>query len=1224
MPRRPRTLHLAPARLAVGVVLLLTAMLVGLGASAQLVAHAGPGTAGRPAGSGAVQEQPAPEDPVQEVEPGQTPGEPEAPAPTEPEPEPPSPEPEPPSPEPEPPSPEPPTPTPPDPTTTPPDPDDSGSPEPSDPPTSPPTTEPPGPEPVLDVTASPKRQVVGGIIVVSAMVTDGAEDGYLELEVVSGAGTGTRSGPQLDYPCDVPGQAVVVGTYRDGSDTLQDREVLVCDPVVPNERPVVELVPDVDRQRLGAPVVVRGTVLSGATGGTWSFSSTGELPGRPDGNTFTYDCRADEDLTVTGVYRVEDYAESDAVSLSCVGLEVVLTVEPRTQLLAGPVTATATSTGGIGVVSYAFDEDVAAADGDGDATGGDAASVDAGTESSATAATSTVALTCTQVGRLTIMVTAADDGGQTDSDSAAVECLAPLSVSLTPSSARVPVDGSATLIGAVSGGSGSGTWSVGPGSAAGSTVADGAFTVTCSEAGELGLRAVFDDADPVVPPTSTTAGITCVDDFGPTPQVTINPETAMRMVSEGHSVEADVAQGRQDGVLTFAVTGAHELASQDEQSPYRLEYQGVVIGTDQVVATYTYGRDGLSVSDTATVTWQRPPTQVRVEVQRPRGRVGTDLLTTIRTEGFSGSLGLRITSDSGDPLITAEASDRGGGVYTYTYARKRAGTDTIVAVAGTAGSGEVLVSDPVQHVWTDGARHVVLTPDDETSCLGSPFVATATVTDDAGGVSGVTVSFTASAPGQPVVTRNAVTDGLGRATTEYTRSEAVEGETLSASVVGLEAGSPPAEAVVDHVWQDCQGLRLVLLPNATEGLARSAFTVTAQVLDDEGAAAGATIDLRAVMPGAPDRAVTLRADAQGLASFTYSRDAVGTDEISATATVGEREAATSAVHFWRDGAGLQVTLEPAGTTSLTGSEFTATVLVSRDGLAVTGAQVALRAELAGEDTLTHSTSTDADGLASFTFTRQTAGLEIVVAEVQAGDRSGQAAAAHLWKDAEDLRLTLGPAGIASAVGSSFELTATVLDGGQPARGATVTFTASQPGTIEVIGLAQSDDAGRATFAYSRDRVGGEVVTATVVVDARAGAASVFHLWRDGDRVRAQDPEAQLLLSPTDTVPGGGVAATGAGCARFTDVVLEVGGVQAAVVIASVEGTYETPLEVPAELAVDRHVVEATCDTISTQASLDLVSTTSGTGSLDSGVATTSALLLFLTLVGARLLPPEEL
>lgn len=655
-------------------------------------------------------------------------------------------------------------------------------------------------------------------------------------------------------------------------------------------------------------------------------------------------------------------------------------------------------------------------------------------------------------------------------------------------------------------------------------------------------------------------------------------------------------------ILDGPEAGTH-LDMEGGPRQYVSRYRGWAAGVNHFVAGYPGDGPPLPSSNVVEHTWE--DLAVTLSPDGESSLVGTTHQLTATIPGDPRGITFTVTDG---PNKGREGFARAPG-NTWTYSSSAAGTDTIVASV-VEGEGSI-ESEPVTQTWTNPVGvDVALAPRDASTCVGSPFDVTVTTTSDGYPVMDVPVDVRASGEALPLITQSVRTDSSGSATASITRDTAGT-ETVSASVGGRMqiTGATP----VTHTWIDCGGLGISLTPAGTTSLVGSPFTVTAVVDYGDGPLANTPVDFRASLPGGQVQTWTVRTDELGHASFTYTRQRPGTEEIMGLVSAFDLRGEATVSHRWVAEPGLAVSLAPPGTTSVTGSPFTATVLASSGRRPLEGAVVRFRSSRPGEHDITSAARTNASGLASLRYSRPTAGTDVVTAEVTAGRRRGQASVTHFWVAAANLGLRVDPAGTANRVGETFTATTAFTDGGRPVADADVTFRVSAPGEPDIIAVRKTRGDGRATFSYSRATIGTDTVSAEASVGSRTATASIAHLWRT-DLVVPPVAGTRLLLDRPSTLPGGKVVATGGGCAPGSGVTLVVAGRNVATVTSGAEGSYTAPLNVP-DLDLGRYTLTANCSDSAARTMLDLVAVTSSSGAAVPGAATAAAVLAFFALLG---------
>ena len=439
-----------------------------------------------------------------------------------------------------------------------------------------------------------------------------------------------------------------------------------------------------------------------------------------------------------------------------------------------------------------------------------------------------------------------------------------------------------------------------------------------------------------------------------------------------------------------------------------------------------------------------------------------------------------------------------------------------------------------------------------------------------------------------------------------------------------------------HGWQSC-ALDVTVEPAGSTTTVGSPLAPVVTVRDPAGRPmAGATVAVRITMSGQEDVVADLVTDDAGLATTEYRREVPGTDRITADATSWDRRGTGTAEHVWVNGA-LQVSLAPAGTSSVGGSPFTVTALVTDGEKPIVGADIGFLVQMSGQDDLGGPpVRTDADGEATYTWTRTLAGDDAVSVVVIAGDLIGRAATTHRWTLVPTLRLALDPAGTTSPVGTDFTATATVTVDGRPVTGTDVALTAGRPDRPGTPRTVRTDTAGRAALTYRSADAGTDTITATVTVpNVGQGSASITHLWRAADvvrppvkrpdlKIRPQSPSPKPSPGPQATSPGSGQPAPpgpavveGTQCPPGSQVTLTAGGVALGTVTADANGDFTVPARIP-DLSVGRHTLVASCPPVRVERDMDVVRRSSSTGTGAAAASTAAVVLSFFVLLGGQL------
>jgi hypothetical protein len=736
----------------------------------------------------------------------------------------------------------------------------------------------------------------------------------------------------------------------------------------------------------------------------------------------------------------------------------------------------------------------------------------------------------------------------------------------------------------------------------------------------------------VAPGTDTIVATLVTEEFGSfrsnpaeqawnTPVVTLSQDSDRSIVGDTATVSAHVT-GTVTGEVSFSVGGTNAgaaVARSGSLPDVTGIYSSSQDASDSITGSVTVG-ERTYTSAPLSHGWVTPVVVVSQDTSTSKHDDPVLLTATVSPSDVAGAVTFTVTGDGRDLSLRDDGSD---GNWTASYERDAKGKDTITATLSGA-SGPSFTSEAIEHRWVDVlGPTVVLAPAGATTCTGARFSPTVTVTDNDDPVAdtAVSLSIDPAAPGQPFT---GTTDVDGHVTLPYSSSTAGI-DTLTASAV--VAGETTTSAAVPHSWAACE-LTVTIDPPGTTSTVDSTFSPTVSVRDGDGQpVADADVELQITQPDKPAVAPILRSPRTGqfgTVSIGYSRSKAGTDRIDAVVTAGDRKGRATIQHFWVD-AQLQVSLAPAGTSSLTRSPFTATALVTRDRKPFPGAAVTLTAVLTADGApkpvdVHGQVRTGPDGQASVTFTRMVAGSDTVSVDVTADGDTGRAAIVHFWTAVPGLSLTLGPAGVSTVVRTDFTVSAELLVDGDPAPEVGLTFTASMERQPDVPGSGRTDADGRAGFTYQRDTVGPDTVSVTVTLpDGRTGEASVAHLWKGPE---AGGPVIPETVTPTVAVrgipvPNGQVTVVGTGCPAGAQVGLLIDGQDVGSARARDDGSYRADVRL-AGLAVGRHPLTASCPPVVAKGNIDVVVPTAATGTAAAGTTTAAAVMCFFVLLGGQL------
>ena len=601
--------------------------------------------------------------------------------------------------------------------------------------------------------------------------------------------------------------------------------------------------------------------------------------------------------------------------------------------------------------------------------------------------------------------------------------------------------------------------------------------------------------------------------------------------------------------------------------------------------------------------------------------VGDEFSTTVRlTEAGVPLQGWNITFEvaslagEGSPPSEQVATDENGEAV-FAYTRDKPGADSVTAEVTVDG---VPLGQSIGHAWDDVPSEVVvdLGPVGITSLVGSSFTTTAVVTDRGTPVEGATVLFEVVMPGQTSLIEEASTDVNGAASYTYIRD--VAGSERIVATVAIDGEE--TTWVIGHTWVDIPGLTFDVVPDQATSMVDTPFTATAVLMQGDRPVTGELISFTVVMTGAPDESGRARTGPDGTASFRWRRAVPGTDQLTATYTAPDgTQVEASLMHTWLDDPpALQVALGPSDVTTVVGSSFTPTAVVTEeDGTPIEGARVRFEAALPGAPSERAVQSTDANGLASYSYTRKQVGTEEVAAVVTHDGHRAQTAIGHTWIDIPGLSFEVTPPRGSSAVNTWYKVTASLRVDNRPARDARIVFETDAAQGAGGAKVQRTGADGTVPFRWRRMLQGVEQLTATYTTpEGQEISDGHVHVWTSKP---LPEHEADLTLEDPSVPPGGDVQATGFGCEAVPEVTLSLDGQAVATVTADGTGAYAATLTVPEETSLDDHSVVASCGTVVVERILNVSRPGGETATPMAAIVTTSAVLTFFMLLGGQVL-----
>ncbi len=234
----------------------------------------------------------------------------------------------------------------------------------------------------------------------------------------------------------------------------------------------------------------------------------------------------------------------------------------------------------------------------------------------------------------------------------------------------------------------------------------------------------------------------------------------------------------------------------------------------------------------------------------------------------------------------------------------------------------------------------------------------------------------------------------------------------------------------------------------------------------------------------------------------------------------------------------QLTLTPGAAVLLVGETDAIQAKLTSSGAPVAGAPV-----LFVVGAVVSPLTTDANGIATFSYAGSAAGVQAILACVDANGNAGcdleetHATATALFVEHHEYALALAPSTATNPVGSSHALTALLTDNGAPVSGAAVRFAVT--GAHAVSGSAATDGLGLTGFDYAGTVVGQDAIAACHDANAdgtcnqgEAAAAATKYWTAPGPFALSLLPvraagNAGTLHSVTATLTAGGQPVSGA-------------------------------------------------------------------------------------------------
>jgi protocatechuate 3,4-dioxygenase beta subunit len=653
-------------------------------------------------------------------------------------------------------------------------------------------------------------------------------------------------------------------------------------------------------------------------------------------------------------------------------------------------------------------------------------------------------------------------------------------------------------------------------------------TVTVNASSSWRARTIEIVAERIPTEPSATATKTWV--VGAPAGLDLAPATSTNTVGTPHDMTATLSDGFgnpiEGAAVHFAVTGdgspdpAVGDDATDADGEVTFSFTNETVGANTITACVdedvSHSCDVGELTTTATKTWLvGAAADIDLSPPTDANPVGTDHdMTATVTDEFGNAVeGVDVHFDvngngTPDPAADDDTTDADGEA-TFSFTNETAGTDTITACIDDDSSHSCEIGETIAtatKTWLAGAAaQIDLAPETSTNTVGTPHDMTATVTDSFGNpVEGATVHFDVTGAGSPDPSAgDDTTDADGEATFSFT-NETAGADTIAACVdedANQTCDLGESTTTATKTWEAGAPAAIDLTPATDTNVVGTSHPMTATVTDEFGnPVEGADVHFDVDSSGSPDPVADDDATgADGTAAFTFTNDTPGTDTI--TACVDEDisqscdlgETSDTATKTWMAGAPAAIDLTPATDTNTvdTPHDMIATVTDTFDNpiegvdvhFAVAGSGTPTPA--AGDDT------TDADGMATFSFTNDTAGSNTITAcvdeDVSQSCDLGETSdtATKSWEAGPAADIALAPSDATNPVGSDHTLTATVTDEfGNPVADTDVHFDVDSAGNPNP---ATGDDTtgsdGTATFTFTNDTGGTDTITACIDVDS---------------------------------------------------------------------------------------------------------------------------------------------
>jgi len=363
---------------------------------------------------------------------------------------------------------------------------------------------------------------------------------------------------------------------------------------------------------------------------------------------------------------------------------------------------------------------------------------------------------------------------------------------------------------------------------------------------------------------------------------------------------------------------------------------------------------------------------------------------------------------------------------------------------------------------SDSAGQLALLPAAAANPLGALYTATAVATDAGGSpLAGVTVLFTVASGPNAGLTSQAVTNAVGVATFSYTGTTAGT-DTLSASITNASGGFIQSSSVT-ALWLPT--VQLALSPPSATQAVGTPYNATLLATDASNQPVpGLTVTFQVASGPNAGRTAQQTTGANGQTLYSYTSATAGTDTLTASIGLqgGNSLSATPVTATWTSSSTSGLVLAPLSQSLLVGTAAALTAILVGGNQPIAGQAVTFTVTSGPDAGTTGQATTNAAGVAAFSFTGLTQGSDLVQATTgQGGGMLTSNPATVVWTAVPTAVIYTGPSfgDFGDLLTLSARLTAATT--GQPLAGQTLSFTF---GTQTLTGV--TDATGTATVTVT--------------------------------------------------------------------------------------------------------------------------------------------------------------